>query len=79
MVSALSSTEQGGIALLHLLCLGFCLLLIITYLLPLCPQWWSAYACFLVLPLFYYRGISSTPELLEPVLRPRTALYCELR
>ena len=31
---------------------------------------------FLCLPLFYYRGISSTPELLEPVLRPRTALYC---
>ena len=28
------------------------------------------------LVLFFYRGISSTPELLEPVLRPRTALYC---
>ena len=33
---------------------------------------------FCFLPLFYYRGISSTPELLEAVLRPRTALYCEL-
>ena len=24
----------------------------------------------------FYRGISSTPELLEPGLRPRTPLYC---
>ena len=28
--------------------------------------------------LFYYRGVSSTPELLEPALRPRTALHCVL-
>ena len=50
-----------------------------SFLLPWCPQWWSAYACFLFLPLFYYRGISATinTELLESVLRPRTALYCE--
>ena len=25
---------------------------------------------------YFYRGISSTPKLLEPVLQPRTALYC---
>ena len=31
---------------------------------------------FLFLPLFYHRGISSAPELLETFLRPRTALYC---
>ena len=36
---------------------------------------YRAYYFWLV--LFFYRGISSTPELLEPVLRPRTALYCE--
>ena len=29
-----------------------------------------------LLVLFFYRGISSIPELLEPVLRPRTAKYC---
>ena len=29
-----------------------------------------------LLVLFFYRGISSTPELLEPVLRLCTALYC---
>ena len=29
-----------------------------------------------LLVLFFHRGISSTPELLEPVLRPRTALHC---
>ena len=29
-----------------------------------------------VLVLFFYRDISSTPELFEPALRPWTALYC---
>ena len=35
--------------------LGFCLLLLVSFLLPWCPQWWSAYACFLFSPLFYLR------------------------
>ena len=36
----------------------------------------SYHVYYSLLVLCFYRGISSTPELLESVLRPRTALYC---
>ena len=38
---------------------------------------YRVYCSLLVLLFFTERGISSTPpELLEPVLRPRTAFHC---
>ena len=46
--------------------LGFCLLSIVSFLLPWCQQqWWSANACFLFLPLFYYKKTEQHFRLIE--------------
>ena len=42
--------------------LGFCLLLIVSFLLPWCPQWWSAYVC-----LFFVFRLCFTTEVFLPL------------
>ena len=46
------------------------------YVLPEVQMCFIQLSCVLLFLFYFYRGISSTLELFEFVLRPRTALYC---